>query len=290
MEIEIRPLTDHTTIAQIETLQKETWGIGDAEVLPTHFLHALQYNGALLLGAFDGDRLVGFTFATLGMIEKGNRIDEVAAARLKLYSIVTGVHPDYQGQHVGQQLKLAQRDFALRIGVRLITWTFDPLESRNGYFNIGKLGAICNRYLLNYHGNLGGINANLPTDRFEVEWWVTSNRVQSRVSRQRRSLSLDALLGGGALLINEATFNSDGRPVPPPNYISRPSNLLLMEIPTDFQQIKLTDPALARRWRDHSRLLFQELFHSEFIVTDFASHEDENGRKRSFYLLTHRDS
>lgn len=290
MGIEIRPLTNHTTIAQIETLQKETWGIGDLEVLPTHFLHALQYNGALLLGAFDGDRLVGFTFATLGMIEKGNRIDEVAAARLKLYSVVTGVHPDYQGQQVGQQLKLAQRDFALRIGVRLITWTFDPLESRNGYFNIGKLGAICNRYLLNYHGNLGGINANLPTDRFEVEWWVTSNRVQSRVSRQRRSLSLDALLGGGALLINEATFNSDGQPVPPPNYISRPSNLLLMEIPTDFQQIKLTDPALARRWRDHSRLLFQELFHSAFIVTDFASHEDENGRKRSFYLLTHRDS
>lgn len=231
MGIEIRPLTNHTTIAQIETLQKETWGIGDLEVLPTHFLHALQYNGALLLGAFDGDRLVGFTFATLGMIEKGNRIDEVAAARLKLYSVVTGVHPDYQGQQVGQQIKLAQRDFALRIGVRLITWTFDPLESRNGYFNIGKLGAICNRYLLNYHGNLGGINANLPTDRFEVEWWVTSNRVQSRVSRQRRSLSLDALLGGGALLINEATFNSDGQPVPPPNYISRPSNLLLMEIP-----------------------------------------------------------
>ncbi len=290
MEIEIRPLTDHDTIARIETLQKETWGIGDLEVLPTHFLHALQYNGALLLGAFDGDRLVGFTFATLGMIEKGNRIDEVAAARLKLYSVVTGVHPDYQGQHVGQRLKLAQRDFALRIGVRLITWTFDPLESRNGYFNIGKLGAICNRYLLNYHGNLGGINAGLPTDRFEVEWWVTSNRVQSRVSRQRRSLSLEALLGGGALLINEATFGSDGLPVPPPNYISRPSNLLLMEIPTDFQQIKLTDPALARRWRDHSRLLFQELFHSEFIVTDFASYEDENGRRRCFYLLTHRDS
>jgi predicted GNAT superfamily acetyltransferase len=290
MEIEIRPLTGHDTIAQIETLQKETWGIGELEVLPTHFLHALQHNGALLLGAFDDDRLVGFTFATLGMIDKGNRIDEVAAARLKLYSVVTGVHPDYQGQRVGHRLKLAQREFALRIGVRLITWTYDPLESRNGYFNISKLGAICNRYLLNYHGNLGGINAGLPTDRFEVEWWVTSNRVQSRVSQQRRSLSLDALLGGGALLVNEATFNSEGQPVPPLNYISRPSNLLLMEIPTNFQQIKQADPELARYWRDHSRTLFQELFHSDFIVTDFASYRDENGRRRSFYLLTYRDS
>jgi predicted GNAT superfamily acetyltransferase len=290
MEIEIRPLTSHDTIAQVEAVQKATWGIGDLEILPTHFLHALQHNGASLLGAFDGERLVGFTFGTLGMIEKGDRIDEVAAARLKLYSVATGVHPDYQGQHVGHRLKLAQREYALRIGVRLITWTFDPLESRNGYFNIGKLGAICNRYLLNYHGELGGLNAGLPTDRFDVEWWVTSNRVQSRVSQQRRSLSFDSLLGGGALLVNEATFNKAGLPVPPPNYVSRPSNLLLMEIPADFQRIKQEEPDLARRWRDHSRSLFQELFHSDFIVTDFAGHQDTDGRERSFYLLTYRDS
>jgi predicted GNAT superfamily acetyltransferase len=290
MEIEIRPLTTHDTIAQVEAVQQAAWGIGDKETMPTHFLHALQHNGAVLLGAFAGERLIGFTFGTLGMIEKGDRIDEVAAARLKLYSVATGVHPDYQGQHVGHRLKLAQRDFALRVGVRLITWTYDPLESRNAYFNIGKLGAICNRYLLNFHGELGGLNAGLPTDRFEVEWWVTSNRVQSRVSQQRRSLSFEALLGGGALLVNEATFNSDGLPVPPPNFVSHPSNLLLMEIPTNFQQIKQADPALARHWRDHSRSLFQELFRSQFIVTDFASHQDAAGHRRSFYLLTYRDS
>jgi predicted GNAT superfamily acetyltransferase len=158
------------------------------------------------------------------------------------------------------------------------------------YFNIGKLGAVCNRYLLNYHGQLGGRNAGLPTDRFDVEWWVTSNRVQSRVNQQRKSLSFDSLLGGGALLVNEATFNSAGLPVPPPNYISRPSNLLLMEIPADFQRIKQEDPTLALRWREHSRTLFQELFHSDFIVTDFATHEDADGHPRSFYLLTYRDS
>lgn len=290
MEIEIRPLTSHSTIAQVESVQKAAWGIGDRETIPAHFLHALQHNGANLLGAFDGDQLIGFTFSTLAMIEKGNRIDEVAAARLKLYSVATGVHPDYQGQHIGQRLKLAQREFALRIGVRLITWTFDPLESRNGHFNIGKLGAICNRYLPNFHGNLSGLNAGLPTDRLEVEWWVTSNRVQSRVSQKRSSLSFDALLGGGALLINEATFNSSGLPLPPANYISHPSNLLLMEIPTNFQHIKQTDPDLAQRWRDHSRSLLQKLFDSDFIITDFTTYHDAAGQQRSFYLLTYRDS
>ena len=289
-EIEIRSLATLAEIEAAEQLEQDTWGISERELIPAHTMHALQQNGAALLGAFADDRLAGFTFAVLGMISGESRIDKVAAARLKMYSVVTGVLPDYQNQGVGYRLKLAQRDFANNIGVRLITWTYDPLESRNANFNISKLGAVCHRYRRNFHGELGGINAGLPTDRFDVEWWVTSNRVQSRVRKQRSSLSLDALLGGGALLINEATFNDEGLPVPPPNYISRPSNLLLMEIPADFQTIKEEDPPLARRWRDHSRILFEELFHSQFIVTDFAFHTDERGRKRSFYLLTYRDA
>jgi len=275
----------------IEEIQLLIWGKDEREIMPGHLLHALQHNGAALLGAFDGSKLVGFTLAVLATVEDlNNRIDQVAAARLKMYSVIAGVLPDYRDANVGYQLKLAQRDFALRIGVRLITWTYDPLESRNARFNVGKLGAICHRYHRNFHGDLVGINAGLATDRFEVEWWVTSNRVKGRVAQKRRPLSLQSLLDGGAVLVNEAIFNADGLPVPPLNYVSRPGNLMLVEIPAEFQVIKQDDFLLALRWRQHSQELFEELFYSGFMVTDFVSTVDVDGRRRSFYLLTYQDS
>jgi len=289
--IEIRPMKSMSEMGAIEEIQLLIWGKDEREIMPGHLLHALQHNGAALLGAFDGSKLVGFTLAVLATVEDlNNRIDQVAAARLKMYSVIAGVLPDYRDANVGYQLKLAQRDFALRIGVRLITWTYDPLESRNARFNVGKLGAICHRYHRNFHGDLVGINAGLATDRFEVEWWVTSNRVKGRVAQKRRPLSLQSLLDGGAVLVNEAIFNADGLPVPPLNYVSRPGNLMLVEIPAEFQVIKQDDFLLALRWRQHSQELFEELFYSGFMVTDFVSTVDVDGRRRSFYLLTYQDS
>ncbi len=264
--------------------------MSDRDIIPAHALHAMQHSGAVLLGAFDGDRVVGFTFGILGTVDTPERIDQVAAARLKMYSVIAGVLPDYQSRDVGYRLKMAQRDFALRIGVRLITWTYDPLESLNGRFNIGKLGAVCRRYLRHFHGDMSGINTGLQTDRFEVEWWVTNNRVTARAARKWRPLRLEALLGGGALLVNEAGFNEAGLPTPPANYVSRPSNLMLVEIPTSFQAIKKADFTLAQRWRSHTRDVFEGLFDSGFIVTDFVTHEDEGGRPHSYYLLTYGDA
>lgn len=289
-EITVRSLDTMDEIAAAEEIQRHTWSMGDLEIIPAHALHAMQHSGAALLGAFDGDRLVGFTFGILGTEENPDRIDQVAAARLKMYSVIAGVLPDYQKRHVGYQLKMAQRDFALRIGIRLITWTYDPLESLNGRFNIGKLGAVCRRYLRHFHGNMSGINNGLQTDRFEVEWWVTNNRVNARATGKWRPLRLEALLAGGALLVNEATIADNGLPIPPLNYVSQPSNLMLVEIPTNFQTIKRSDFALAQRWRMHSRDVFEKLFDSGFIVTDFVPHEDDRGRPHSYYLLTYQDS
>lgn len=288
--IEVRALTELAEIQAAEEIQRTTWGMNELEVVPAHLMHALQHNGALLLGAFDGADVVGFVFGVLGTVELEDRIDQVAAARLKMYSVATGVVPEYQNQGVGYQLKQAQREFALRIGVRLITWTYDPLESTNARFNIGKLGTICRRYLRNFHGEMTGLNAGLATDRFEVEWWVTGNRAQSRARQRRGPLSYEALVGGGAVLINEATFDDRELPVPPLDYVSRPSNLLLVEIPADFQRIKERDLELAQRWRQHTRHLFEEQFQNNFVVTDFVYHAESTGRKRSFYLLTHQNT
>jgi predicted GNAT superfamily acetyltransferase len=290
-EIEIRPLTQLAEMEEIEEIQREVWSRDEREVIPAHVFHALQYNGAAVHGAYDGSRMVGFTMATLATVEGlDHRIDQVAAARLKMYSVIAGVLPEYRDRGVGYQLKLAQRDFALRIGVRMISWTYDPLESRNARFNIGKLGAVCRKYIRNFHGDMSGLNAGLETDRFDVEWWVTSNRVKSRVAQERKPLSLQSLLAGGAVLVNESTFNSAGLPVPPPNYINHPSNLMLVEIPADFQAVKRQDFTLALRWREHTRDLFEKLFSSGFLVTDTVRYEDEEGHERSFYLLTFEDA
>lgn len=277
-------------IIAAEGIQRIAWSMTDIEIIPAHALHAMQDSGAVLLGAFDGDRVVGFNFGVLGTEENPQRVDQVAAARLKMYSVITGVLPEYRSHDVGYHLKMAQRDFALRIGIRLITWTYDPLESLNARFNIGKLGAVCRHYRRHFHGDMTGINTGLQTDRFEVEWWVTQNRVAARAGKLWRPLRLEALLAGGALLVNEATFTNGGLPVPPANYVSRPSNLMLVEIPADFQAIKRTDFDLAARWRMRTRDIFENMFDSGFIVTDFVAHEDANGNQHSYYLLTYQDS
>ncbi len=289
-EIEIRPVQGLAEMRDIEEIQLTIWGKDEREVVPGHLCHAFQHNGAALMGAFDGSKLVGFSLASLATVEGlTDRIDQVAAARLKMYSVISGVLSEYRDAGVGYRLKIAQRDFALRIGVRLITWTYDPLESRNARFNIGKLGAVCNRYLRNFHGAMEGINAGLETDRFEVEWWVTSNRAKGRATVQKRPMSLQTLVDGGAIVVNEATINASGLPVPPLE-ASRPSgNIILVEIPADFQRVKQDDFSLASRWREHSRALFEALFQDDFLVTDFVSHMDSNYR-RSFYLLVHQDS
>lgn len=288
-DILIRPISKTADMQQLEDLQRTIWDSNDLEVTSFHTLHALVHNGASLIGAFDGNKIVGFVFGVLGLIDDPTRIDQVAAARLKMYSVMAGVLADYQKHNIGYRLKLAQRDHANKIGVRLITWTYDPLESVNARLNIAKLGCICQTYHRHFHGDMGGINAGLPTDRFEVEWWVTSNRVESKVTKQRRPLSYQDLLRGGAYLINPTTFEGQF-PIPAFHYdLPYDKNLLLLEIPANFQAIKQTDPDLARGWREHTRYLFEDLFTHRFLVTDFTVYEEAD-KKRSFYLLTNRNA
>lgn len=289
MDISIRPVERSADLKKVEDLQREIWQAGDLQVIPARTLHAIHFNGGMLLGAFDGDELVGFIFAVIGTVQGlDKRVDQVAAARLQLYSTIMGVLPAYQGHGIGYRLKLAQREFAIRLGIRLVTWTYDPLEARNAWLNIGKLGAVCRRYLLNFHGNVGGINAGLDTDRFYVEWWVTGNRVQNRVGRERSPLSYDQLIAGRAHLINEAAFDEAGLPTPPAAFVESDANLILVEIPADIQTVKQHDIDLARAWRAHTGDVFQHYFDGHYIATDFTRREDEEGHTRCYYVLTYQ--
>ncbi|MCI0398325.1 MAG: hypothetical protein L0322_25795, partial [Chloroflexi bacterium] len=219
--IEIRPVSNVTDCEQIEEVQRLAWRMDDIEIIPSRLLHALEHNGACLLGAYDGEKIVGFAFGVLGT-RPGP-----AADQLQMYSAITGVLPEYQVSGVGHQLKLAQREVALRLGLELITWTYDPLESRNAHFNVNKLGVTCQRYIRHFHGDMSGINAGLTTDRFHVDWWIASDRVRARVSALTPSLTLASLLAGGAVLVNEAGRHA-GLPIPPEEFLDSPAGALLV--------------------------------------------------------------
>ena len=153
-------------------LQREIWGEADLEVEPATMFVVAAHTGGEVLGAFDGDRLIGYTLAVVGL--KGTVP--------YLHSHMTGVHGDYRDRGVGRMLKLFQRTEALGRGIRLIEWTFDPLELRNAHFNLNRLGAICREYQLNLYGvTTSPLHRGLPTDRLLVEWHLDSERVVAAI-------------------------------------------------------------------------------------------------------------
>ena len=149
-------------------LEREIWGEEDLEVEPATLFVVAAHTGGQFLGAFEGNRLVGYTLAVVGL-HNGTAY---------LHSHMTGVHADYRDRGVGRMLKLLQREEALSRGIRLIQWTFDPLELRNAHFNLNRLGAICREYLPNLYGiTTSPLHRGLATDRLVVEWRLDSARV-----------------------------------------------------------------------------------------------------------------
>jgi predicted GNAT superfamily acetyltransferase len=153
-------------------LQKEIWGEDDLEVEPATIFVVASQTGGQVLGAFDGSELVGYTLALAG----------VRNGVPYLHSHMTGVLASYRDKGIGRELKLFQREEALGRGIRLIEWTFDPLETRNAYFNLNRLGAVARRYLPNLYGvTTSPLHRGMPTDRLVAEWVLDSPRVLAAV-------------------------------------------------------------------------------------------------------------
>ena len=280
----VRPLTTLADFRAAEELQRTVWPGSELDVVPLHLMITLARSGGLVLGAYHGERMVGFLLGFLGTDE--GQQNRPALARLKHCSHQVGVLPEYRGQNVGYQLKLAQRDFVAAQGVRLVTWTYDPLESRNARLNIAKLGAVCNAYLRDHYGEMAdGLNTGMPSDRFQVDWWVTSPRVKERLFGQRLPLVLDSFTSAGAQILNPARPGENGLPHPTDRVLALTGNLALIEIPADIQAIKASDRSLALAWRLQTRELFEAAFNAGYWVTDFF-HEAVHGRHRSFYALS----
>ncbi len=274
----IRPLTTHDELRACEEIQRLTWNMVERDIVPMHLLVAVNLHGGLVLGAEVEGRLVGFLFGYPGWLPPDDPRREGLEAPFFHASQMLGVLPEYQDRGIGYLLKLRQREMVLEQGFRLIMWTYDPLLSRNAHFNITRLGAISRRYLRNLYDELPGLNAGLPTDRLEVEWWIASRRVREHVAGvASRHLSRERP-------INPSTVGPHG--LRAPAAFNLPDELrILVEIPGDFQALKAADMGLARAWRAHIREVLEAAFAGGYVITGFTSQVEE-GTRRSYYILT----
>jgi predicted GNAT superfamily acetyltransferase len=166
----IRVCDDAQEFEACVDIQREVWGFKDEELVPSRLFVVARKIGGQVIGAFDGDRMVAFA---LGI--PGNR-----NGHSYIHSHMLAVRPKYRNAGLGRRIKLFQREDALSKGIELIEWTFDPLEIKNAYLNIEKLGAITRRYTINQYGNVSSpLQGGLPTDRLTAEWWLRSKRVET---------------------------------------------------------------------------------------------------------------
>lgn len=238
--IEINPLTEHHEFEQAVALQKTIWGFEEIELLPVRLFVVATKVGGQVFGAFDQGRMVGFLLAIPGLKPGG---------KTYLHSHMMGVLSEYRNSGIDRLLKLKQREEAVSRGIELIEWTFDPLEVKNAFFNIERLGAVVRRYVLNQYGTTTStLHGGLPTDRCVAEWYIGSERVNS--------------------LLSQGSF-------------VRPEVVARIEVPIAIQLWKQQDPARAREAQADITRQFQEHFRAGLAVTGFERAED-----KGTYLLS----
>jgi len=271
-QITIREMKSYDDLRQVEIVEKEIWGLADADVLPLTMIIASKEAGSLWMGAFDGPKLVGFSFGLLGM-ENGE---------VNLHSHMLGVLPGYRDFDLGWKLKLAQRERALvlrlsdgrggEFGVHEITWTFDPLQARNAHLNFAKLGVISNRYIRNFYGpGTSSVLHQNGTDRLWVRWLLEHRRVRQRAEgkldeAKHRAEVMDTL----SVLTPLVRFIGDSKPVRGDLAEALNRQRIAIEIPSDILRIEQTDASLAREWREATRWGFEEAIRAGFFVSEFC--------------------
>ncbi len=171
--IEVRKCTELDEFRACVALQKEVWGFADNELVPLRIFSLAPKIGGQVIGAWEGETLVGFAFSIPG----------TRCGHPYLHSHMLAVKEDHRNTGLGRRIKLFQREDAISQGYELLEWTFDPLEIKNAYLNLERLGAIARRYNINQYGITSSpLQGFLPTDRLVAEWWVTSKRVEALLS------------------------------------------------------------------------------------------------------------
>jgi len=238
---------------QVEALEKEIWGCDDLDVLPATILSASREVGGVLVGAYNDQSLVGFVYGFPGL-EDGE---------ITHHSHMLAVKPSQRNLNLGYKLKLAQRDRVLAQNIKRITWTFDPLQSLNAYFNFNKLGVVADKYKVNFYGeSTTSFLHQFGTDRLWVSWMIQSDRVNRRLSNQSFESTFKSELPRLVQVRNDEPIASE------PLVIAGEPHLAI-EIPSDINALQKKDPALAMRWREITRRAFTAAISSEYLVQDF---------------------
>lgn len=270
-QIAIRDLKSIDDLIQLKALEKEVWGMADEDTVPLTLAIALKAAGNIFVGAFDTDkdsknktkdreRLVGFAFGFLSR-EHG---------QITIHSHMLAVLDQYRQLDLGPRLKQAQRERAMAMGIHEMTWTYDPLQSRNAHFNFAKLGVVSDIYKVDFYGpETSSVLHRNGTDRLWVRWILNSRRVRDRLSGKNantRTETLDAL----RLLAPLVRFDPSGKPARANLAESLGRQRVSIEIPGDIIAVERTDMNLAREWRDATRWAFREALKAGFVVAEFC--------------------
>ena|SRR5439155_10305762 len=274
-DIEIREIQNYAGFRACWKLQQEIWGPRFTDLVPTSILMVAAKTGGLVLGAFDGPKMVGFVCGFAGW--KGSR---------KIHwSDLLAVKKPYRNQHIGLKLKLRQRRILRRHGVAEIYWTFDPLESKNAYFNFVKLGAVSSEYAPNLYGQTNSpLHRGRPTDRLIVRWKIKDNDSESR-GRFRPDVRLVE-----PSLINHCSRSKEGYLRPTLPNLSLKDERLFLEIPANLLELGIYSvksrsySAIVCQWLSHVRTICMHYFKKGWEIKHFIQ-ASVNDRKGSFYVL-----
>ena len=278
--ISIISLNFSNKLHEVERLQKEIWSFSNNQIVHSRLLADMQRVGGLLLGAIDkkNKSLVGFLFGFVGFKN----------SEIKHCSYMLGVLPEFRSKGIGYLLKLEQRNYVMKQGINLITWTFDPLESINGNLNFRKLAGIAKEYKCDQFGfELGNHNDGLPSDRLVVDWRITDQSVHQRLypkktpKRGKPFRCQDQDVG----TINKTYITKDVLVMKDYN-LKLNNSIILLEIPSNFQIIKQNDMKLALEWRLSTREIFKNYLSQNYIIKEFLTDIDpETGNRKNYYVL-----
>ncbi len=275
--IAIRDLKTIDDLSQLKAVEKEVWGMAEEDTVPLTLAIALKAAGNIFVGAFakpeqkpeqkkdkheNKEQLVGFAF---GFLAREHGVTTI-------HSHMLAVLDSYRHLDLGSRLKQAQRERALAIGIREMTWTFDPLQSRNAHFNFSKLGVVSDTYKVDFYGpETSSVLHRNGTDRLWVRWILSSRRVRDRLTggsatRNVRVEALDAL----KLLAPLVRFDPSGKPARSDLAEALARQRVSIEIPGDILEVERIDMGLAREWRDATRWAFREALKAGFFVAEFS--------------------
>lgn len=269
--MELRDLKTLDDLEQVVELEKRIWGVGYDDVVCVPILAVTVKRGGVLIGAFEGRRMVGFVYSLPGIRD----------GKPTQWSHMLGVVDEYRNAGLGRTLKLEQRLRAMAVGCDLVEWTFDALQAVNAHLNFVRLGVVAEEYGINVYGESASpLHKGTPTDRLIAQWWIREPHVVRRVESSSLAIVREAQVAD-APVVNRTRARGkwlacDGVD------LDRAERRLWVEIPAGFTGMQVEDPELALDWRMATRAIFTTYFGRGYRAVDFVL-DRSAGRGR--YLL-----